>query len=211
MKRKTLIAIIVILAILTSINTIAIFAMDNILNRPQAAYSVEILGTVFKEDISDTDVIEIDLIRPPRTVVIPGETTYPESTAINTADFDIYLRAAYRVEVRNEEGIIVNGFDDKVNIVVNDGWEYTDNYWHYSKPLSPGERVPGLVQSIEYSETFKDFLAYEIYIPVLVEALEATGTKDDKYWSNKHINNINPEDYINDNMSWTQKAEIIIQ
>ena len=212
MKNKTIIVFIVIFAILTTCNIVGVFAIENVLNRPLTAYSVEVLGTAFKEESTESNVIDIDLIRPPRTVVVPGETTHPKSTARNVADFDIYLRAIYRIEVRDSNGNVIPDMDKLVKVNINEGWRYQGDYWFYKDTLKPGESVPSLVNSVEYSEEFKNYLDYDVYIPVLVESVETRDARieDVIHWPNKDINKINPMDYIDDNMSWTQSTEIKI-
>lgn len=89
MKKRTMLIVSFVLIVLSIINIAAALIIEKISKR---SYTVEIFGTVFKEENSESNVIDVDLIRPPRTVVIPGETTYPDSTIQNTADFDIYRK-----------------------------------------------------------------------------------------------------------------------
>lgn len=213
MKQKTIIIIITILALLSLFNIVCVCAIDIMMDRPHTSYSIEVFGAAFKEENKDANTIEIHLIRPPRTVVVPGETTYPKFTAGNVAEFDVYLRASYKIEVRDADGNVVSGIDDNIKITMNENWEQNGDYFFYKEVLSPNEKVPGPIKSIQYSEEFYGYLDYNVYIPVLVEGIEAkdSSVKEIDNWSGKHIKDINPLDYLKENMSWTQKAEIIIQ
>ena len=176
MKKRTMLIITAILVVLVVASITAVFIIEKF---SKQSYTVEVLGTVFKEDNSESNVIDIDLIRPPRTVVVPGETTYPDSTIQNTADFDIYIRANYRVEVRDKDNKSIFGFSDDVDIDVNEGWEFNGRYWIYQGVLKSGEEIPGPIKSIKYDDDFSRHLDYNVYIPVLVnvQRLKVTLTK----------------------------------
>lgn len=209
MKKRTMLVISFILITLAIISIAAALIIEKISKR---SYTVEIFGTVFKEVNSASNVIDVDLIRPPRTVVIPGETTYPDSTIQNTADFDIYIRANYRVEVRDKDNKSIFGFDDDVDVDVNEGWEFNGRYWIYQGVLEPGEEIPGLIKSIKYDHDFSRHLDYNVYIPVLVECTAAEGNIDKiDNWPDKNIKKIKIEDWIDEEIFWTQKVQILIK
>lgn len=206
-KRKMLIIFILVVLVIASIA--AIFIIGELSKR---SYAVEVLGTVFRDGNVESNVIGIDLIRPPRTVVTPGETTYPDSTIQNTADFDIYVRANYRVDVIDKDSKSIFGFNDDVDIEVNDGWKLKGRYWVYERALKPGEEIPGLVKSIKYNDSFSRHLDYNVYIPVLVESVAAEGDIDGiDNWPDKNIKKIEIEDWIDKEVSWAQKIEIPIK
>ena len=209
MKKRTMLIITAILVVLVVASITAVFIIEKL---SRQSYTVEVFGTVFKEENSESNVIDIDLIRPPRTVVIPGETTYPDSIIQNTADFDIYIRANYRVEVRDKDNKSIFGFSDDVDIDVNEGWEFNGRYWIYQGVLKSGEEIPGPIKSIKYDDDFSRHLDYNVYIPVLVECAAAEGDIDEiDNWPNKNIKKIKIEDWIDKEVSWTQKIEIPIK
>ena len=135
MSNKKLITIIIILAVIVVANIFGIFFLDNLLSKPIASYSVEVFGATFAESVSESNVVEINLIRPPRQVVNPGTTNLVNSKITNTHDEAIYVRATYKVDIENEDGIQTIGLHDDVSINTAEGWFYVDGYWYYEKPV----------------------------------------------------------------------------
>ena len=211
MNNKKLIITIIALAILVVANVVGIFIIDDILAKPIASHSVEVFGATFTESVSESNVVEINLIRPPRQVVNPGTTNLVNSKIINTYDEAIYVRATYKVDIENEDGIQTIGLHDDVSINTAEGWFYIDGYWYYEKPVDANCTINGLIESVYYSDTFSKCLDYNVYIPVLVESVVVNG--DSIYeatgWNNINIQSINPHDYLPTDISWTQSVTII--
>ena len=209
MQNKILTIIIIVLAALTLFNIGALCYIEVAEARPHSAYTVEVLGAVFKEE-SEPNAIDIHLVRPPRVAVIPGEESTTGSTITNTATFPTYLRATYRVDIKDKPGNMVADFVSKVDVKISDGWYYRDGFWYYSSAIQPGEKVPGPIESITYSADFADHMDYKVYVPVLVESVEAAENTifDINYWPNKNIQKINIENYMKDEVTWTTKVVI---
>lgn len=211
MSNKTLKRIILVLAILTLINIVAIIGVTTTLNAPRTSVQTEILGAAFKSE-EGPNTIEIGLIRPPRKMVEPGETSTQKSTITNTADFQTYLRASYIVVVEDVKGKRVEEFESQVNVNINNGWKFKDGYWYYEKIIEPGEQIASPIDSITYSEKFAEHRDYKVYVPLIVESVEAKENDIDEidYWPNEDVNKV---DYkrLNESAEWTASATIKIQ
>ena len=199
--------IILALTVLTILNIMAIRQIDTLLNQPESYHQTTVLGAVFKED-AESNVINVDLVRPPRFSVWPGEEKEQDMTLTNTADFNIYMRAAYRIEVRDADG---NNLDDAakwVTVNTNKNWCYEEGYWYYDGEIEAGEAIEGFVDSITYSKEFDDHRDYKVYIPVLIESVEVNETSIDDidYWPDKKIEKVSIEN--DDPTTWTQKVVI---
>lgn len=210
-KKKYTILIIVMLSILT-FNVVGIFYCDYLLSQPRSQYDIEVLGGVFKtaSEPSENIVVDIDLIPPPRQVVVPGEKAIQTATITNTSDCALYFRSTYKVDVKDADGKVVESMYSKVKVNINDDWSYRDGYWYYTEVLNPGQQIPGLIESIEYSEDFAEHNDYRIYVPVLFESVEVAenALSDIDYWPNKNINKIDYTDALNKETKWTVKASI---
>ena len=209
MQNKILTIIIIVLAALTLFNIGALCYIEVAEARPHSAYTVEVLGAVFKEE-SEPNAIDIHLVRPPRVAVMPGEESVTGSAITNTAPFETFIRATYRVDIKDKAGNLVKDFNSKVVVNINEGWFYHDGYWYYDSAIKPEEKIPGPIKSIVYSEDFSEHMDYKVYIPVLVESVETADNTifDINYWPDKNIQKINIEDYMSGEISWTTKVVI---
>lgn len=207
-KTRTIVIAIIVLAAFTLCNVGMITYIDYIEAQPQSSYSITTMGAAFKSP-TEPNVVEVNLIRPPREVVYPGEITYSDAKITNSADFLTYLRATYRVDVKDGEGNLAQEFNSLVNIEIGDGWYYQDGYWYYHSPVEPGESVPGPIKSITYSELFVQYLDYQVYVPVLIESVEAADNEISEvdYWPSENIQKIGYED-LEKEISWTTKVVI---
>lgn len=205
---KTMIILIAILAILTVFNIASIAYIDYTATQPQSSYTITTMGAAFKSP-TEPNVIELNLIRPPREVVYPGEIAYSDAKITNTADFETYLRATYRVDVKDASGKVIPEYNSWVDVMIGDGWYCQDGYWYYYTPVQPGESVPGPIKAIEYSANFANFLDSQVYVPVLIESVEAAGNEisEIEYWPNQNIQKVDYEN-LEKEISWTTKVVI---
>ena len=212
MSNKTLKRIILVFVILTLINTIAIIGVTEALNTPRTSVQIEVLGAAFNQE-TDKNSLEIGLIRPPRKMVNPGNISEQHSTITNTSDSKTYLRASYVVIVEDADGKRVEEFESEVSVKINEGWKLKDGYWYYEKGIAPNERIAGPINTISYSEKFTEHLDYKVYVPLVVEGVEAKENEINEidYWPNEDINKV---DYkrLNESAKWSgADATIIIQ
>ena len=206
LKPRTIEIAVIVLAVLTLFNIGAIAFLDYKEAQPQSGYSVMTMGAAFKSP-TEPNVIEVNLIRPPRVVVYPGETAYSDAKITNTANFQTYLRAAYRVDVKDVNGNLVPVLNSLVDIEMSDGWYTQDGYWYYKSAIQPGESIPGPIKSITYSEFFVQFIDSQVYVPVLIESVEAVDDIDEvDYWPRKNLQKI--EYYNGETVSWTTRVVI---
>ena len=210
MSNKKLIIIIIALAILVVANVIGIFIIDDILAKPIASHSVEVFGASFAERV-DGNVIDINLIRPPRQVVYPGTTNAVNATITNTYETPIYIRAQYRIDIEDGNGNQTIGLHDEVSVSVSENWFYHDGYWYFEDAVDANCAIPCLITSIYYSELFENYMDHNVYIPVIVESVTTNGESvyDATGWKNIDIQSINPHDYLPTDISWTQSVTII--
>lgn len=204
--KKGLIIAIIVAACLTLCNIGAIIYLDHVADKPLSSYSVDVLGAVFK-DTPEEGVIDVNLVRPPRVAVFPGETSEQNSTLTNDADFSIYLRAAYRVEIRDGENNIVEDFDEHVIIDVHGDWLLKDGYFYYQGAVEAGESIPGPIRCITYSPDFAAHIDYKVYVPVLIESVQAVEDIENvDYWPEQDINKVGIEN--KEKTTWTTKVMI---
>lgn len=211
MSDKMLKRIVIVLAVLTVFNLMATIGVSMALNAPQTNTQIEVLGTTFKLE-EESNTLTIDLIRPPRTTVAPGEKVEQKQTLTNTADFSLYFRAIYEVRIEDANGAEVQDFESDVTIVMNDNWYYKEGYWYYDGVVKSGMTIDGPIASIEYSAEFAAHRDYKVYVPLIIESVEmrANLIHEVDYWPNKNIAKVDHK-RMNEKAEWTQKAEIIIQ
>ena len=208
MSNKIIKICLVVLAILTTFNFAALLYLNHLEQQPQTSYTTDVLGAVFKQP-AEEGVIDVDLVRPPRVAVNPGETaTIQNSTITNTGNIPLYFRAAYRVEIRDGEGNKIEDFNDNVFVQFNEGWSEKDGYWYYNGVVEVDAKFAGPIASISYSDAFSEHLDYKVYIPVLIESVEVrdVALEDVNYWPNQDINKVGIEN--NDATTWTTKITI---
>lgn len=210
MSNKTLKIIIIILAICTVFNICAIAHVDALLAAPQTNVQTAVLGAVFK-DRAYAKTIDVDLVRPPRKAVNPGDEDVQTQTLTNTAEFPIYFRSAYLIRIDDERGNAIENFESNVIVTLNGNWEYRDGYLYYKEMVMPGETISGPIDSIKYSENFDNHRNYRVYVPMVIESVEARDCEieDVDYWPDEDVYAV---DYkrMNEAAEWSVKAEIII-
>lgn len=208
-KTRTIVIAIIVLAALTLCNVGMIAYLDYKEAQPQSSYSVTVMGAAFKSP-TEPNVIEVNLIRPPREVVYPGETSFSDAKITNTSNSPTYLRATYKVAVNDGDGNLVPQLNSWVGITIGDGWYYEDGYWYYKTAIEPGESVPGPIKAITYSEGFVQCLDYKVYVPVLIESVETADNdiSETDYWPAKNLQKMDIKDYMNETVTWTTKVVI---
>ena len=209
MSDKIIKICIIVLAAFTLFNIGSILYLSHLEQQPQTSYTVDVLGAVFKQPAEDS-VIDIDLVRPPRVAINPGETVKQPSTMTNTGNVPLYFRSTYRIDIKDGEGNLIEGFDDNVVVQLNEGWTEKDGYWYYNNAVKVGEKLSGPIFSISYSDAFSEHLDYKIYIPVLIESVEVrdVAIENIDYWPEEDINKIEVEDWVDNHMTWSQKVVI---
>lgn len=207
---KVLRALVIVFAMLVFINIVTIVALGKAFDKPTTSVSTEVLGAVFAP-VAEPNVVNVNLVRPPRKVVNPGDAVEENMTITNTAEFSIYFRTKCIVRVDDADGNEIKSFKPMVKVNMSEDWECKDGYWYYMKAVEPGETIVGPVDSIVYSDAFADHRDYKIYVPMIVESVEAMGIgiEEVNCWPNKNINEV---DYkrLNEPAEWTTSTKIII-
>ena len=208
MKKHNMIVIILALAAMVILNVAGIYVIDKVLAKPQSAYKIEVLGATFKEEVNESNVIDMYLVRPPRVAVFPGETTELNSFITNEQGVRLAFKASYRIDVEDADGKVIDELDQLVEINMHPDWEYRDGYWYYPLIVEYGEKIPGPIESITYSTKFVDYLDHDVYIPLCVESIVVSEEfPTEKDWCDIDVNKIDVRDYITRD-SWSQTVTI---
>lgn len=191
MSEKFLKRTIFVMAAMVLFNVVMLVRLNAIINAPQTTVKTEVLGAVFR-DTSSPNIIDVPLVRPPRQAVIPGDKCEQGLTLTNTTDSPIYFRCTYMIRIEDGDDLQIAEYDSNVNVGVNENWEYRDGYWYYKELVQPGEQIPGPIDYIEYSDNFDDHLDYQVYVPLVIEGVEARGyeIEDVYYWPETDVREI---------------------
>lgn len=210
MSNKTMKILIVILAAATLFNIAALLVVNKELAKPQTFSSLEVLGAVFKSE-AESNVIEVDLVRPPRKSVEPGTTTEENMVITSTSETPLCFRANFKVIVEDGKGNKVD-YSDKVKVELYEGWHQKDDgHFYYEKTVDKDDKLYGPIKSITYSEKFKEHRDYKVYIPVIVDGVEMLVENIDNIdcWPNDDIDKVDYKRMV-ELTSWTTTSTIQI-
>lgn len=207
-NNKKLKVVLIVLAILTFVNIVGIVLVEHALSLPRTSVNTEVLGAVFNAE-SEPNIIDIALVRPPRKAVNPGDVTDESSTITNTSNVPLYFRGTYKIVVEDGEGNVVDGFKSNVKVNVDENWKLRDGYWYYDDIVAADDKIPGMIASIEYSDEFSEHFDYKVYVPIVIESVEAGNSEieDANCWPDEDIDAV---DYkrLNESASWTTNTTI---